>query len=586
MQTNTKKTLSIYYQYLKKRKWMFIAAFASVCIAAGLEMVIPLYFRDFFDLIVADGTPVDKKAELISILLKFTAVSCTAWLFWRITEVINAYFQIDSLRDLYLMCFRYLHGHNVHFFNSTFVGSLVKKVNKFVWGFEAILNRILWDITNLLIRLVIIMFVLWQSNHMLALIMFAWVILFCVVNVFFSRYKLKFDIKRSETMTKVSGHIADTVTNQMNVKLFASLDREYSVFSKLTMKMRNIMVFTWNLSNIFHGIQGALMIALEFGMLYYAVILWEQGILSVGDFALIQAYMLTLFDKIWGFGRVIRDMYERLAESEEMTVILDQAHGIQDKENADVLKINSGTIDFANVNFFYQKDRSILKDFNLTIKGGERIAFVGPSGAGKSTIVKLLLRLHDVRGGKIMIDGQDLRDVTQDSLHELVSFVPQDPILFHRGLMENIRYGRPDATDEEVIEAAKQAHCHDFISSLPQGYDTLVGERGVKLSGGERQRVAIARAILKNAPILVLDEATSSLDSTSEALIQDALDTLMKGKTVLSIAHRLSTIMKMDRIIVMQDGDILEQGNHKELLTKEDGLYKELWDRQVGGFIG
>ena len=242
-----------------------------------------------------------------------------------------------------------------------------------------------------------------------------------------------------------------------------------------------------------------------------------------------------------------------------------------------------GEIAFSNISFDFHKENYVLKDFNLSIKGGERVALVGPSGAGKSTVTKLLLRLYDLSTGSITIDGQDIAAVGQESLRNAISFVPQEPILFHRSLMENIRYGRRDASDAEVVEAAKKANCHDFIDALPEKYDTFVGERGIRLSGGERQRVAIARAILKNSPILVLDEATSSLDSESEALIQDALATLMQGKTVIVIAHRLSTIMKMDRIVVIEDGGIVAEGSHKELL-KQGGLYKKLWSIQAGGF--
>lgn len=237
-----------------------------------------------------------------------------------------------------------------------------------------------------------------------------------------------------------------------------------------------------------------------------------------------------------------------------------------------------------DVAFGFGSERSILQNYNLTINEGEKVALVGPSGAGKSTITKLLLRLYDVTGGTIRIDGQDIATVTQDSVREAIAFVPQEPILFHRTLMDNIRYGRRDATDGEVIEAAKKARCHDFITALPLGYDTFVGERGVKLSGGERQRVAIARALLKDAPILILDEATSSLDSESEALIQEALTVLMEGKTVVVIAHRLSTIMHMDRIIVMEKGDIAAQGTHDELLNSEGSLYHKLWSIQAGSF--
>ncbi|MDP3880958.1 MAG: ATP-binding cassette domain-containing protein, partial [bacterium] len=264
--------------------------------------------------------------------------------------------------------------------------------------------------------------------------------------------------------------------------------------------------------------------------------------------------------------------------------ILLMEHAVKDKRGAKELEVRKGEIIFKDTVFKYKEGIEVLSGFDLKIKAGERLAFVGPSGGGKSTIVKLLFRFHDLDKGEIKIDGQDISEVSQDSLRDNVSLVPQDPILFHRSLMENIRYARENASDGEVIEAAKQAHAHDFISSFPKGYDTLVGERGVKLSGGERQRVAIARAILKDAPILVLDEATSSLDSESEMFIQDALKKLMKGRTTIVVAHRLSTIMQMDRIVVIQNGDIIEEGKHEELVKAQQGTYQRLWEIQAGGF--
>jgi ATP-binding cassette subfamily B protein len=267
-----------------------------------------------------------------------------------------------------------------------------------------------------------------------------------------------------------------------------------------------------------------------------------------------------------------------------MTEILLKPHEITDSKSAKPLAVNQGEIKFNNLSFSYIKGVEVLKNFNLTIKPKEKMALIGPSGGGKSTIVKLLLRFYDLTSGQILIDKQNLAKVTQDSLREQIAFVPQEPILFHRSLIDNIRYGNNRATDEEVIRASKLAHAHEFITGFRQGYQTLVGERGIKLSGGERQRVAIARAILKNAPILVLDEATSSLDSESEMYIQDALKNLMKNKTVIVIAHRLSTILQVDRIVVVENGQISEMGKHKELLKLKDGVYQKLWQIQAGGF--
>ena len=303
--------------------------------------------------------------------------------------------------------------------------------------------------------------------------------------------------------------------------------------------------------------------------------------------------MLRLIENLWSFGGITRAFYESFADAQEMVLILDIPYEIVDNpiEIAKNIKASPvglwsrGEVIFDNVTYVYKNNNNkVLDNFSLTIPAGQKIAIVGSSGAGKTTFVRLLMRLFNLTSGKITIDGVDISKISQQNLREQIAFVPQDPVLFHRTLMENIRYGRRDATDEEVLKAASLAHCDDFIESLSLGYDTYVGERGIKLSGGERQRVAIARAILKDAPILVLDEATSSLDSHSESLIQDALQKLIQGRTTIVIAHRLSTIRQMDRIVVLEKGKIIEDGTHEELLNSKSGLYKKLWDLQAGGF--
>ena len=365
--------------------------------------------------------------------------------------------------------------------------------------------------------------------------------------------------------------------------LFSGAIHEHGLFKGVVNVWRKATLRSWLADNwIWSGI-GFFMIVIEVVLLWVATVYWGKGMLSIGDFVLIQAYLMTTFDRLVSINRELRRFYDALADSSEMVYILEQKHDVQNAPGASPMQVTKGEIAFTDVNFSFNADKQLLAGLNLRINPQEKVGLVGPSGAGKSTITKLLLRMFDIKSGSISIDGQSISKVTQDSLRNAISFVPQEPVLFHRPLMENIRYGRRYASDAEVIDASKKAHCHEFILGLPEQYGSFVGERGIKLSGGERQRVAIARAILKNAPILLLDEATSSLDSESEALIQDALETLMKDKTVIVIAHRLSTIMKMDRIIVLEKGNVVAEGTHQQLL-EDKGLYQKLWKIQAGGF--
>lgn len=585
MKENTKKTIKIYWKHILKYKFSGLVILFSVIAASTVNAVIPLYFKNFFD-VLTSGKPNEIVAgSLITILIFILWLEILHWLFWRIATFSAAYFYSHTMVNLANSCFQYLHKHSYSYFSNNFVGSLVKRVNRFVRAFDNITDRITWNFLPLIVNIIIITAVLTLKNRILGIIVISWIILFLIINWFLTKYKLKYDIKRSRAETEATGILADTITNHSNVKLFRGYGREVKLFAKVQEKVRKLRQFEWNLNNIFDAVQGLLMVALEIGVFYLGIKLWDRGLFTVGDFVLLQSYVLIVFMKIWDFGRMIRRVYEDLADAEEMTEILDTPHEIKDARNAKELIVREGKIEFKNVDFSYHKTRKVLLNFSLKIKSKEKLALVGPSGAGKTTVIKLLLRMYDLTGGKILIDGQKITGVTQDSLWKNISLVPQDPILFHRSLMENIRYGKPEAADEEVIVAAKAAHCHEFISEFPYGYETYVGERGMKLSAGERQRVAIARAILRNAPILVLDEATSSLDSESESLIKDALDKLMEDKTVIAIAHRLSTIRKMDHIIVIDGGRIIEQGTHQQLIKKKDGKYRKLWELQAGDFI-
>jgi ATP-binding cassette subfamily B protein len=409
-------------------------------------------------------------------------------------------------------------------------------------------------------------------------------VLYVGFTALFVRRKFRKDVAEAEMNSKVTGVLADVITNVLNVKMFASKEREFAYFSRTTGEEEKLRRDAWYFQNLQFAFQGYFIAVFELAGMSVAVYLWLNHIISAGTILLMQIYIFTSFDIVWNIGRNFTRFMRALAEAKEMVDIFETPVSVKDPEAPEKCRIKKGEIEIKNVSFYYKRGTEIFENFSLHVRAGERVGLVGPSGAGKSTITKLLLRFADVQKGGVLIDGQNISAVRQDDLRSRIAYVPQDPILFHRSLIENIRYARPTATDKEVVRAAKLAHAHEFISSFPDGYETLVGERGIKLSGGERQRVAIARAILKDAPILLLDEATSSLDSESEMYIQEALSELMKNRTTLVIAHRLSTIMQMDRIVVIEEGRIIEEGKHKELLKAKKGRYQKLWEIQAGGF--
>lgn len=431
------------------------------------------------------------------------------------------------------------------------------------------------------------MIIIGLKDRKLSLILFVWFIVFIIVQYFLYRRNYPYEIKTNVQDSVVSGVLSDTITNNFNIKIFSSLDREYSDFSNEVWLRTKFQKQRRYRAMIIRTVTGFMMVLIEFIMFYIALSSWSMDLIDIWFFVLLQMYLLRLIDQLWHVWNVFRRLYRWFSESAEMLEVLDEAHEVQDIENAGELRVSSGIIEFEKVWFRYENwESAIFSDLSFRIKSWEKIAFVGESGAGKTSIIKVLFRFFDIQSGKVLLDWQDISKVTQDSLRDSISLVPQDPILFHRSIRENIAYGRPDASEAEIIAASKMARCHDFIIKLKDGYDTLVWERWIKLSGGERQRVAIARAILENKPILALDEATSALDSESEMLIQEAMDEVMRNKTVMVIAHRLSTIMKMDQIIVMDNGKIIEKGSHGELINKKDWIYKKLREIQSGGFVG
>lgn len=585
MKKVTKQTFQLFWSYVTRYRALSAAVFITTTLAFTVNALTPLLYKRFFDILTESTLPTaDIAVELTRVIFYILGLNLLMQVLFRIAGYSHLTFESRIMRDIADDSFAYLQKHSVGFFINRFVGSLVRKLNRLVRAFEVLGDQFVWSILPLIIRVVVVVIVFFTLNPLLGLGLAVWVVVMLMVNYVFSIYKLRYDSEQARIDSEVTGRLADTITNNINLKLFTAFKDEWKAFRQLTNSQHKVRQHAWSLDEHMNFIQSFLFIALEFGIFYGGIQLWQKGTITVGDFVLFQSYFLMLFTQIWELGRMIRKIYEQLAEAEEMVTILNTPHEIQDKPRAKKLAIAQGKIEFRNIDFAYSKTRNVLKNFNLVIEPGERVGLVGPSGSGKTTITALLFRYYDILNGGITIDNQNIQDVTQESLRNGLALVPQDPLLFHRTLKENIGYGQRGASVKDIIRASTLAHCHEFIQQLPYKYETYVGERGIKLSGGERQRVAIARAILKNAPILVLDEATSSLDSESEHLIQDALHTLMEGKTTIVIAHRLSTIMQMDRIVVIEYGKLKEMGTHKELLQK-GGLYKKLWDMQAGGFI-
>jgi ATP-binding cassette subfamily B protein len=575
-----------YVRSAKKHWFLFVLTALAVIVpvvAGGLFA--PLFYKKLIDLLTMSTPASGIASSAVRIIFTILLLNFTAWLFNRIYSTALIHIEAKVMGDLRQRAYERVIGHSYSFFTNTFAGSLVQKINRFMRSFERIADRIFSEILPLIVRIIGVVIVLWSIQPMFSFVIIIWMLLFLALSFFFSRFKVPYDVKAAAAESRASGVLADSISNHTTIQLFNRFLHESALFGGVNREHGSAIYAKWTIANIIDSVQALINVVLEFVIFYVAIKFWGAGVLTIGTFVLIQMYVVGLMSSFWAWGRILRDFYESFGDAKEMVEIMKLPYGIQDKPGSKPLVVTRGAIDIDHLTFGFNKNAGVLHGVDLHIKAGERVALIGPSGAGKSTLVRLILRLYDITEGNISIDGQDIRSVTQGSLREAVSFVPQDPILFHRTLMDNIRYGRTDATDEEVMQAARLAHCHEFISSFPQGYDTYVGERGVKLSGGERQRVAIARAILKNAPILILDEATSSLDSHSEVLIQDALDTLMKGKTVIVIAHRLSTIRKMHRIVVLEKGAVIEEGSHEALLAKPAGLYAHLWSLQSHGFI-
>lgn len=574
--------IKYFWQVMRKFKLSFFVVIFGSIIGAGLDIYIPLQFLKLWNVLSLNNFDFVIKAQ--SIIITIFILGFIRWSIRRIVGFSSPYFQGNVMAGLREQAFSYMIGHSRSFFANNFGGSLTQKINKYARAFEKLMDRLIDDGIPLIIRAVGTIIAIYTLEPKYAYILFAFCIIFLATALIYTRFKLKYDVIAALADTKTTGALADSISNHSSIQLFAGHDFEIKKVGGVIQDQKKATIFNWFLWAGLGSIQSFYFLVMEFVVFWIAIGDWKLGLMTLPIIVLIQSYLGRLTENLWSFAGIVRTFYDSFADAQEMALVLNTPYGVEDAVTQN-LENTKGEVIFENITYIYDKNNTkVFDNFSLTIPAGQKIAIVGSSGAGKSTFVNLLMRLFNLTSGRILIDNIDINSISQKNLREQIAFVPQDPVLFHRTLMENIRYGKRNATDEEVKKASTLAHCDDFIDKLPLGYETYVGERGIKLSGGERQRVAIARAILKDAPILVLDEATSALDSESESLIQDALHNLIKNKTTIIIAHRLSTVRAMDRIIVIENGKIIEDDNHEQLINKDEGVYKKLWNLQAGGF--
>ena len=583
---NDKEILRLFWQvsvpYRRRRNLAILFAITTIVISI---FVGPLVIAELLNIIQQNQLQTANNLWTLIVLYGVSEL-CSTVIGWRLVLYLVWTFETALQRDLHSRCFSKLTNQTMFFHANKFGGSLVSQTNKLNGAVERFWDTIFWSILPLVISLagsiIILSTLIWQY----ALFLFIFSIIFSIAVYFGSRPMAKLSEKEAKASNKVSGQLADMVSNILAVKSSGAESLEQKRFSKTVGSWRSASLGTMRGFLKVSTVYSTINTIIKIGAIAFAVYAAQHNLVSVASVYLIITYTGSVAHELWNMNGIMRSYNRIIGDAHEMVEILKTPTTLVDRSDKK-LKIKRGGIVMDNVTFTHDEGQgdTLFHDFSLNIQPGEKIGLVGSSGSGKTTLTKLLLRFADIDSGKITIDSQDIAEVTQVSLREQIAYVPQEPLLFHRSVRENIAYSRPDATDAEIEKAAKKAGAYDFIVKLQDGFDTLVGERGVKLSGGQRQRIAIARAILKDAPILVLDETTSALDSESEALIQKSLETLMKNRTSIVIAHRLSTIAKLDRIIVLENGHIVEDGSHDQLLAKKRGVYAKLWARQSGGFI-
>ena len=570
--------------YLSKRYRVFaLGAIAAVVLAEAAQLGALFAISRLVDRFTIATSTTDQLDVLLWGGLIVLGLGVLDRVGWRISGFLGVAWLIRVDAEAYRQLYGHAIGHSHTYFSNRFAGSISNKISNAAGGSGDVIVRFLWDILPQMASMLIILWLFISVHWLIGLVFFFFLSLVFCFNVWRVKKRRPLVVTYAEASSYFRGKGVDLITNVQATRQYVRRRNELTwlddvIKDRLAKDVRQAYHGEWTM--VFNGVFGVLLTAVIIAGGYVAL---QREIATAGEVVLV---LLLLGEVGYTFnvmGQLMNGFVRKYAEIEEGLDEVLINHEVTDSLNAKKLKAVGGDVAWKNVTFEFGKNR-IFDEFNLKIQPQQRVGLVGPSGAGKTTFVSLLLRQHDIDSGEILIDGQNIAEVTQDSLREQIAVVPQEPLLFHRSIRENIAYGKPNATENEIMAVARQAQAHDFIRELPEGYDTLVGERGVKLSGGQKQRVAIARAMLKDAPILVLDEATSALDSESEVAIQKALHKLMAGKTVVAIAHRLSTLREMDRIIVLEGGKIVEDGSH-DALVQYGGVYARLWEHQAGGFL-